>query len=282
MADWDKDSPKDTGIVSQFPGNERDARAAARTNFGVDHHETDDADIGKHETVQLLDQGGDPAAASGEGRAYAKVIDGTVELFYQDSDGNVVQMSKGGVIDVEGSLGYTPANKAGETFTGDLAQEKDDPEYEFNNTDGAADGKIWQFLASGTDFILRLANDARTLFTQILKVTRTGTTVDTINFPNGELQVGGETVRHDGNFAVISGTADHGDTIPLPTGFDAADTHTLLSIRSTPDYGESNSDDTLDFIECHMDSNRVLTCRSHSRGSGFHNGQAHYLVIGHS
>lgn len=80
--------------------------------------------------------------------------------------------------------------------------------------------------------------------------------------------------------AIISGVANHGDTIPLPDGFTAAQTHTMLSIRSVPDYSENNSDDTLDYFECHMDASRVLTCRSHSRGSGFHDGQAHYLVIG--
>lgn len=53
MADWDETSPDDSDLVSQYPANARAARDAVRTNFGVDHHETDDVDIGKHEVIQL-------------------------------------------------------------------------------------------------------------------------------------------------------------------------------------------------------------------------------------
>lgn len=79
---------------------------------------------------------------------------------------------------------------------------------------------------------------------------------------------------------LISGEADHGDTIPLPSGFSASETHTSLSFKSVPDYSESNSDDTLVYFELSMDASRVLTCQSRSRGSGFHTGTARYVVIG--
>lgn len=59
MADWDTNSPEDSDIVSQYPANARAARDAVRTNFGVDHHEENDADVGKHEVIQLVDQAGD-------------------------------------------------------------------------------------------------------------------------------------------------------------------------------------------------------------------------------
>lgn len=210
MSDWDTNSPADSGIISQYPGNERSARSAARSNFGVDHHETDDADVGKHETVRMLDQGGDPTAASGEGRAYAKVVDGIVELFYQDNDGNIAQLTEEGVLDVEGSLGYTPADIAGDTFTGDVSIGKDTPQYEWEDTSASADETIWQALASGTNFILRLANDARSLFTQILNITRSGTSVESINFPNGTLQTQGNPVWHDGRFFESDAIANFG------------------------------------------------------------------------
>lgn len=66
MADWSENSPGDSDIVSQFPADERAARAAAKSNFGVDHHEEDDADVGKHEVVQVLDNTADPTIDSGD------------------------------------------------------------------------------------------------------------------------------------------------------------------------------------------------------------------------
>lgn len=66
MADWDTNNPSDSDIVSQYPANERAARAAVRTNFGIDHHETDDADVGKHEVIQIVDNGADPTIAAGQ------------------------------------------------------------------------------------------------------------------------------------------------------------------------------------------------------------------------
>jgi len=66
MADWDPTNPDDNDIVSQYPSNERAARAAVVANFGVDHHEENDADVGKHEVIQILDNAGNPTIASGQ------------------------------------------------------------------------------------------------------------------------------------------------------------------------------------------------------------------------
>lgn len=66
MADWDENSPEDNDLVSQYPANARTARAAVRSNFGVDHREQNDADVGKHEVIQLVDQEGDATIAEGQ------------------------------------------------------------------------------------------------------------------------------------------------------------------------------------------------------------------------
>lgn len=66
MADWDTNNPSDNDIASQYPANERAARGAVVTNFGVDHHETDDADVGKHEVIQFVVQGSAPTIAAGQ------------------------------------------------------------------------------------------------------------------------------------------------------------------------------------------------------------------------
>lgn len=98
MADWDEGNPGDSDLVSQFPANERAARGAVKSNFGVDHRDTVDADIGKHEKVTLLDQVSDPAFAAGQGVLYGKEADDIVELFYRDSDGTVRQITVDGLI----------------------------------------------------------------------------------------------------------------------------------------------------------------------------------------
>lgn len=93
MADWDELNPLDNSIVSQFPANERASRSAAKTNFGIDHHEADGANVGKHEKVSLIEQGSDPAAVANEGKVYTKDVSGATELFYRDATGNVVKVT---------------------------------------------------------------------------------------------------------------------------------------------------------------------------------------------
>lgn len=59
--DWDVDSPGDTDVVSQFPANERAARAAARGAFNAEH----DADgTGGHKVITLSQQS-DPSGTAG-------------------------------------------------------------------------------------------------------------------------------------------------------------------------------------------------------------------------
>ena len=96
MADWDSANPLDNSIVSQFPANERASRAAAKTNFGVNHHDTNDGDVGKHEAVSLLEQGSDPSAVANEGQLYTKDVSGATEMFYRDAAGNIVKVTSAG------------------------------------------------------------------------------------------------------------------------------------------------------------------------------------------
>ena len=63
---WDVTSPGDSDVVSQYPANERAARLHAKTAFGVDHHEAEDANIGKHDQVTFVDLVSDPTYATGQ------------------------------------------------------------------------------------------------------------------------------------------------------------------------------------------------------------------------
>lgn len=111
MADWDTSSPGDSDIVSQFPQNERAARAAVVTNFGVDHVDTDGATVGFHEQVTLVERGSDPTNAADRGFVYAKDYSGITELTYMDETGQVIRLTRDGALDAFLS-GVTTASAA--------------------------------------------------------------------------------------------------------------------------------------------------------------------------
>lgn len=88
-----------------------------------------------------------------------------------------------------------------------LSVESTDPELRFIESDGAADNRAWEVLVAGGRFDLYAVDDSRSTFTSFLRVDRTGTTIDTVNFPNGELQYGGLEVGFRGlNPSVTTGS----------------------------------------------------------------------------
>ena len=58
------------------------------------------------------------------------------------------------------------------------------------DSDGAADAKKWLFKADGGDLQLLTANDAWSSWTAALQINRTGTTVNRVAFPNGNVGIG--------------------------------------------------------------------------------------------
>ena len=66
----------------------------------------------------------------------------------------------------------------------------------WRETIAAADNRTWLAYASGEQFRLATINDANNLVANALVIDRTGTTVDTVNFPNGQLQYGGLEVGY--------------------------------------------------------------------------------------
>lgn len=74
------------------------------------------------------------------------------------------------------------------TFTGKTANKADTPIYELEENDAPANNRIYQIIASATQFIIRLANDTRDSFTNFFEVTRTDNTAVTVNFLSTNLQ----------------------------------------------------------------------------------------------
>lgn len=63
-----------------------------------------------------------------------------------------------------------------------------------NETDAAVDNRKWKQEVDGERFLFSALNDANSVNTVWMQVDRTGTTIDTVNFPNGTLQYGGVEV----------------------------------------------------------------------------------------
>lgn len=108
------------------------------------------------------------------------------------------------------------------------------PSIRINEGAAAANNRLWDEVATGEALLFRAINDAVSVFTTWMQVDRTGTTIDTINFPNGVLQYAGLEVgfrnmaRNDqnGNYTLLTGDragsiiygGGGGHTYTLPVG----------------------------------------------------------------
>jgi hypothetical protein len=97
--------------------------------------------------------------------------------------------------------------KAGDTMTGALAVEAAAPAVVLNETDVAANNRRWVFSLVAGQLWGAITNDALSVVTRWLEVSRSSTTVTEVNFPSGgnTLKSGGETIWHAGNDGAGSG-----------------------------------------------------------------------------
>ncbi len=99
---WDASyeaSPPDSQAASQGATRIREVKQDIRERLAVDHSMAGDANDGAHNKATLLEQSADPTAAANTGFVYAKDVGGITELFYEDSSGNVIQVTNNGSID---------------------------------------------------------------------------------------------------------------------------------------------------------------------------------------
>jgi hypothetical protein len=118
------------------------------------------------------------------------------------SGGNVLGDSAnfhGTVIQKNGNIGIgttAPASKVSigvsvdNPLTGNLLLSQAYPQLFIEATGQAVDAKLWDFLVNGTTFRARAVNDANTDATDWLQVTRSGTTISNVLFPNGNVGIG--------------------------------------------------------------------------------------------
>ena len=126
------------------------------------------------------------------------------------------------------SIGTSSLNPAGDILVSGII-----PQIFLERPAEPVDGRLWDFVLSGPEFHGRLINDANNSGTEWLKVKRTGMSVNSVSFPNGNIGVGTNTpgtalevlgtgIRFgDGNFANGVGTLNAGSNrIFLSTGDD--------------------------------------------------------------
>jgi len=95
--DWLNTNPVDHSLNKNWPGEDRkirvdiDERLKAQ-QYGFSTGETNDG----IKRLEFRDQAGDPGAGSDVIRVYGKEVSGKTELFAQDEDGNVMQITNGG------------------------------------------------------------------------------------------------------------------------------------------------------------------------------------------
>ena len=109
--------------------------------------------------------------------------------------GSASQNFAANALTVAGALGVTGVA----TFSSNPRVTNSSPRYEFNQSSGAADNKLWDIVAASEALTLRAVNDDGSAAGDILTIQRTGTTIDsfaisaTATTVSGTLAVTGKT-----------------------------------------------------------------------------------------
>lgn len=95
--------PADTDAISNGADGIRDLKVAVRERMAKDHYMAiagTDVDHGEHVQVTLRKSSAKPTAYADKGYVYTKIVGSAVELFYENEDGQEVQLTNAGVINV--------------------------------------------------------------------------------------------------------------------------------------------------------------------------------------
>lgn len=76
-------------------------KSAISERLKIDHSWAGDGNDGKHSKVTLPIQTGDPPLDTGDGAVYAKQVTGRTELFFKDSNGTAIQITRSGSLNTE-------------------------------------------------------------------------------------------------------------------------------------------------------------------------------------
>lgn len=100
---------------------------------------------------------------------------------------------------------------AGDEFTGNINIVRANPTYSWEESDGAADNQKWDMRANNEAMLFRILNDAGSVAANYMKVERTGTTVDSVDFP-------GTALTHAGTAVALATMTTDGDILYYNSG----------------------------------------------------------------
>jgi hypothetical protein len=99
--------PADVDNISEGAERIRDTKLAVRERLSKDHYieiAGTDADHGEHNKVTLRVQTSKPTAEANKGYVYSKDVSAKAELHYEDEDGNEIQITTGGSLNITALL----------------------------------------------------------------------------------------------------------------------------------------------------------------------------------
>jgi hypothetical protein len=76
----------------------------------------------------------------------------------------------------------------------------------WEQTTGGTDEKLWDLINNGTSFLLRALNDANSAASNWLQVSRTGTNINYVSFPNSSVGIGSTSLSVSAKLQVVSTT----------------------------------------------------------------------------
>jgi hypothetical protein len=165
------------------------------------------------------------------------------------------------LVNVSGTTTFTSTYSANTSVAINLQSAR--PHIKWDETDAAVNNHRWLMGPQAEQFIAAVADDTESTITNWLQVDRTGTTVDTINFPNGTLQYASNEVGYrdlirnnqSGNYTAVatdrgrcitySGTGGHTFTFD-----NSLATHSIITVIN---FGSGNvtiagSSTTIDWL----------------------------------
>lgn len=119
-----------------------------------------------------------------------QAVDGSGTSGYISKFTGATTLGNSVISETNGNVGIGASPETRLHVEGHITSSHAYPLFQLKETDASTDNKYWQIVASNEQFQMRLADDIGNLATNWLLVDRTGMTVDTISFPNGNIGVG--------------------------------------------------------------------------------------------
>lgn len=267
---WDETAPAGTDNVSAGDNRIRELKGQVREVVDVDHKfdsSGQDADMGKHDKVSLLEQADLGTGAEGKPILGAQTVGGKAELVFTNEDDTDIQITSGEKL-----------------LIGDL-----DSDAYLKSTDNAGTGTVDIIKANANDdielsdgLVLPESTAPTTAADQGAVYVKNSGTQAELYFreeSNGdEVQITDGGAVKASIVATEAGTVAHGGTISPISGYTYAQCSIMVSINSLTQPGENapGGDEYTNLCSVNQSTGAVV-CQTSAYG---YTGTANYIIIG--